>query len=101
MRNSVCSVSAAHLSSPCRGGTGAALRPREVLADGIRGVRLRFVRRRVSVGGAWGRGGGTIFCDDSCSCPATALAGYCAKSERDDLHIVAVRCEGLTVNSKQ
>ena len=28
--------------------------PREVLADGIRGVRLRFVRRRVSVGGAWG-----------------------------------------------
>lgn len=45
VRNSVCSVSAAHLSSPCRGGTGAALRPREVLADGIRGVRLRFVRR--------------------------------------------------------
>ena len=30
------------------------MRLREVLADGIRGVRLRFVRRRVSVGEAWG-----------------------------------------------
>ena len=88
VRNSVCSVSAAHLSSPCRGGYIAP-------SWGAGGWNTR---RETSFREAWGERwwgmGGTIFCDDSCSCPATALAGYCAKSERDELHIVAVRCEG-------